>query len=123
MKTILISLALAASSLLAQSPAQTKTTIVLATLTVNPGLKREDIMKHMQSEIRDTVQLYLDGRITQWFARADGKGVVFLIDAKSVDEAKTILEQLPLIKEKVATFEYMPLGPLTPLRLLMPTKP
>ena len=123
MKTILFSLALAGSSLLAQSPAQTKTTTVLATLTVKPGLQREDIMKHMQSEIRDTVQLYLDGRITQWFARADGKGVVFLIDAKSVDEAKAILEQLPLIKEKVATFEYMPLGPLTPLRLLMPAKP
>ncbi len=123
MKKILFSLALAGSSLLAQSPAQTKTTTVLATLTVKLGLQREDIMKHMQSEIRDTVQLYLDGRITQWFARADGKGVVFLVDAKSVDEAKTILEQLPLIKEKVATFEYMPLGPLTPLRLLMPSKP
>jgi hypothetical protein len=112
-------LAFAATSLFAQSPATTKVTQVLATLTVKQGISRDQITKVMQTEVRDTVQLYLDGKILQWFARGDGKGVVFLLDCKTVDEAKAILEALPLAKENLASFDYMPLGPLTPLRLLL----
>jgi hypothetical protein len=111
--------ALAATSLLAQSPAQPKVTHVLATLTLKPGVTHEQIMTVMQKEVRDTVSLYLDGKIQQWYARGDGKGVVFLLDCKTVDEAKGILEGLPLVKANFASFEYMPLGPLTPLRLLL----
>jgi hypothetical protein len=110
-------------SAFAQSPASTKVTHVLATLTVKEGVQREAIMKVMPGEVRSTVQLYLDGRIQQWFARGDGKGVVFLLDCKTVEEAKAILETLPLIKENFASFEYMPLGPLTPLRLLIAPPP
>ena len=112
-------LATAVSSLAAQSPTTPKVTNVMATLTVKPGITRDQIMKVMQTEVRDTVQLYLDGKIQQWFARGDGKGVVFILDCKSVEEAKGILEALPLIKQNFASFDYMPLGPLAPLRLLL----
>jgi hypothetical protein len=114
---------MAAVSLFAQSPAQPKVTHVLATLTLKPGVTREQIMPVMQSEVRQTVDLYLDGKIQQWFARGDGKGVVFLLDCKTVDEAKAILEALPLVKGNFASFEYLPLGPLTPLRLLLAEPP
>ena len=112
-------LAAAATSLFAQSAAPSKVTHVLATLTVKEGITRDQIAKVMQTEVRDTVQLYLDGRIQQWYARGDGKGVVFFLDCKTVDEAKAILEELPLVKHNFASFEYMPLGPLSPLRLLL----
>ena len=110
---------LAGTAVFAQAPNKPTVTHVMATLTVKEGVTREKIMKVMQSEVRDTVQLYLDGRIQQWWARGDGKGVVFLLDCKTVDEAKAILEKLPLIKENFASFEYMPLGPLSPLRILI----
>jgi hypothetical protein len=116
----LLFLALAAASLQAQSPAAPKVTTVMATLTVKPGIDREQLMKVMPGEVRDTVQLYLDGKIQQWYARGDGKGVVFFLDCRTVDEAKAILEALPLSKAGLASFEYMPLGPLSPLRLLLP---
>jgi hypothetical protein len=112
-------LALAAIPLFAQAPAAPKVTRVLATLTVRQGITQDQLMKVMQSEVRDTVRLYLDGKIEQWFARGDGKGVVFLLDCATVDEAKGILEALPLAKSNLASFEYMPLGPLSPLRLLL----
>ena len=112
-------LAIAATSLFAQSPAAPKVTRVLATLTINPGVTREQIQPIMQTEVRETVELYLDGRIQQWYSRGDGKGVVFLLDCSTVEEAKAILEKLPLARAKVVTFEYMPLGPLNPLRLLL----
>jgi hypothetical protein len=65
------------------------------------------------------VALYLDGKIQQWYSRGDGKGVVFLVDCQTVDEAKAILETLPLVKANFAYFDYVTLGPLNPLRLLL----
>ena len=109
----------AAASLLAQAPAKPKVTHVLATLTVKDGVSRDQITKVLDTEVRETVKLYLDGKIGQWYARGDGKGVVFLMDCATVEEAKAILDTLPLIKGNLASFEYMPLGPLTPLRLLV----
>ena len=110
---------LAAVPLLAQPPAPPKVTTVMATLTVREGITREQISKVMQTEVRDTVNLYLEGKIQHWYARGDGKGVVFFLDCKTVDEAKAILEKLPLIKANFASFDYLPLGPLSPLRLLL----
>ncbi len=64
----------------------------------------------MQTEVRETVELYLDGKIQQWYARGDGKGVVFLMNCKTVDEAKAVLEGLPLAKEHYVTFDYNAAG-------------
>lgn len=110
---------LAAVALLAQPPAPPKVTTIMAILTVREGIAREQISKVMQNEVRDTVNLYLEGKIQHWYARGDGKGVVFFLDCKTVDEAKAILEKLPLIKGNFASFDYMPLGPLSPLRVLL----
>lgn len=73
----------------------------------------------MPNEVRETVELYLDGKIEQWYSRGDGKGVVFLLACGSVAEAKAVLETLPLIKGNLASFDYVPLGPLNPLRVLL----
>lgn len=110
---------MAAFPLFAQTPVPPKVTTVMATLTVKDGITRDRIMKVMQSEVHDTVELYLDGKIQQWYARGDGKGVVFFLDCRTIEEAKAILEKLPLIKSELASFDYMPLGPLSPLRLLI----
>jgi hypothetical protein len=61
------------------------------------------------------VKLYLDGKIRQWYSRGDGKGVIFLIDAKTEDEARAVMETLPLSKEHLMDHEYIPVGPLMPL--------
>jgi len=94
LKTIrcILLLAIAATSLFAQAPAAPKVTHVLATLSLKPGITRDQIKPIMQTEVRETVQLYLDGKIQQWYSRSDGKGVVFLLDCRSVDEAKAILD-------------------------------
>jgi hypothetical protein len=73
----------------------------------------------MPREVPATVRLYLDGKIDQWWVRQDGKGVVFLMNVSSVEEARTLLEKLPLGQAKLMTFDLMPLGPLNPLRLLL----
>jgi len=98
---------------------QPKTTEVMVILTAREGVTRQQIMAIMPSEIRETVKLYLNGKIRQWYSRGDGRGVVFLIDAKTEDEARAIMETLPLSKEHLMDHEYLPVGPLMPLMALM----
>src|SRR5580704_11669156 len=96
-----------------------KTTEVLVILTPRKGVTADQIMAVIPAEIRATVRLYLDGKIRQWYSRGDGKGVIFLVDAKTEDEARAIMETLPLAKEQLMDHEYIPVGPLMPLRALM----
>lgn len=100
-------------------PAAAPTTQVLATLTVNAGVDRTAIMKVMPDEVRDTVKLYLDGKIQQWYSRGDGRGVVFILNATSAADAKALMDTLPLVKANLVTFDYVPLAPLGPLRMLL----
>jgi hypothetical protein len=73
----------------------------------------------LPTEVRETVKLYLGGKIDQWYSRGDGKGVVFVMNVTTVEEAKALLEALPLGQRKLLEFEYIPLGPLSPLSLLV----
>jgi hypothetical protein len=87
-------LPLAGTVLQAQSatPPRPKTTAVLVILTAKQGVTPQQVIKVMPAEIRATVELYLDGRISQWFSRGDGRGVLFLLDAKDVPEAQALME-------------------------------
>jgi len=118
---IITLLPLAGTVLQAQStpPPRPKTTAVLVILTAKQGVTPQQVMKVMPAEIRATVELYLNGRISQWFSRGDGRGVLFLLDAKDVAEAQALMEGLPLHKENLVDYEYIPVGPLMPLRFLM----
>ena len=101
------------------TPPQPKITGVLTILSPKPGVTLEQVMKLMPAEIRATVPLYLDGKIHQWYSKGDGRGVIFLLDVKTVDEAHAIMETLPLSKENLMDHEYIPVGPLMPLAALM----
>ena len=96
-----------------------KTTEVMVIQTAKQGVTPQQIMAVIPSEIRATVKLYLDGKIRQWYSRGDGKGVIFLVEAKTEDEARAIMETLPLAKEQLMDHQYIPVGPLMPLRALM----
>jgi hypothetical protein len=124
--TVLLALVLALTASghpAAQAPAPAPTTGILTTLTVKADVQRADIMNVMPNEVRDTVKLYLDGKIQQWWARGDGRGVVFILNCASVAEAKALTDTLPLSKANYATFEYVALTPLTPLRMLIAEAP
>jgi hypothetical protein len=103
-----------------------KTTEVLVIQTAKQGITPQQIQQIvalMPSEIRATVKLYFDEKIRQWYSRGDGKGVVVLVDAKTEDEARAIMETLPLAKEQLMDHQYIPVGPLMPLRALMGSGP
>jgi hypothetical protein len=87
--------------------------------TVKAGVTRPQIMSVMPAEIRATVRLYLDGEIRQWYSKADGRSVIFVLGVRSVEQAQAIMDTLPLSKEDLMDHEYVPVGPLVPLALLL----
>jgi hypothetical protein len=122
-------LLLAAATVLApmaqgqSTPPQPKITGVLTILSPKPGVIPEQIMKIMPAEIRATVPLYLDGKIQQWYTRGDGRGVIFILNCQDVTEARALIESLPLSKENLVEEQFIPLGPLLPLGILLRDSP
>ena len=105
------------------TPPQPKITGVLTILTPKPGVRVEQVMKIMPAEIHATVSLYLDGKIQQWFTRGDGKGAIFILNCKDVEEARALVESLPLAKENLVDEQFIPVGPLLPLGILLRDNP
>ncbi len=97
-----------------------KTTAVLVIETPKPGVTAQQIMLLIPDEIQATVKLYLEGKIREWYSRGNGKGVVMLLDVKTEEEARQLEETLPLAKAHLMDHQYIPVGPLMPLRALNP---
>jgi hypothetical protein len=95
------------------------TTGIMVILTVKEGVTRDQVMAVMPAEVRQTVQLYLTGKVREWYSRADGRGAVFLLDARDAAEAHAVMEDLPLAKQNLMDHQYIAVGPLMPLRLLL----
>jgi hypothetical protein len=105
------------------TPPQPKITGVLTMLSPKQGVIPEQIMKIMPAEIRATVPLYLDGKIQQWFMRGDGRGAIFIMNCKDVAEARALIESLPLSQANLVDGQYIPVGPLLPLGILLRDSP
>lgn len=119
MAALLLATGLSATEAAAQTLPQVPTTKILAIshsigAPMTPA-ERAQIMPH---EVHDTVNAYLAGKIDQWYFQTDGKGVVFIVNASTPEEAKAILEKFPLGQAGKMGFDYIPLGPLNPLRII-----
>lgn len=122
LRSILVAAALSLSLLdTAQAAPLPKvpTTKIIAIGTVTPGSTQQAISAVLPQEVRETVQLHLDGKIEQWNVRNDKLGVVFVLNMTNVDEAKAIFAKMPLDRAGLISFEFIPVGPLAPLSLLL----
>jgi hypothetical protein len=79
----------------------------------------KELMTILPSEARETVRLYLAGKIDQWYSRQDQGGVVFVMNLTDPKEAHELLEKLPLGQAGLMEFQIIPLGPLGPLRTIL----
>jgi hypothetical protein len=96
----------------------TPTTKILAIGTVDPGADPAKLREILPTEVRETVTLYLDGKIDQWFSLQGRRGVAFILNVTDPAAAREMLERLPLGQAHLMSFELMPLAPLNPLRQL-----
>ena len=96
----------------------TPTTRILAIGTINPGTDQAKVLANLPNEARETANLYLDGKIEQWYSLQDRRGVAFILNVTDPAAAHEMLENLPLGRAHLMSFELIPLGPLNPLRQL-----
>jgi AraC-like DNA-binding protein len=92
---------------------------VFAIASIVKPITPEQRQQVMATEVPQTLQLYLDGKIEQMFFRQDAPGVVFLMNVESVEHARTAVSALPLTAGGYAKYELIPVGPLAPLGLLI----
>jgi hypothetical protein len=105
------------------APAPAPVTEIMAMTKLKPGVAPPDVMKLVSEEVRVAVQLYLDGKIGQWYTRSDGKGAVLFLRCTTVDEARALLAGLPLVKAGYIDVEYIPVGPFSGLRFVTRPQP
>jgi hypothetical protein len=96
----------------------TPTTKILAIDTVTPGADLQKVRAILPAEVKATVDLYLQGKIDQWYSREARNGVVFVLNMTDSEAARAMLERLPLGQAHLMSFELIPTGPLNPLRQL-----
>lgn len=108
--------------LLAAAPAgaqpTTPTTKILAIGAIAPGTDMKKVRAILPTEVKATVDLYLEGKIDQWYSLEGRNGVAFILNMTDLQAAHHILEKLPLGQARLMTFELIPIGPLNPLRQL-----
>ena len=100
----------------------TPTTKILAIGTINPGVDPTKVFAILPNEVRDTVDLYLNGKIDQWYSQQERRGVVFILNVTDPAAARDMLEKLPLGQAHFMSFKLIPIGPLNPLRQLQGMK-
>jgi hypothetical protein len=101
----------------------TPTTHILAIGTLNPGVDPKAARAILPTEVKETVKLYLDGKIEQWYSLQERPGVAFILNVTDPAAAHEMLEKLPLGQAHLMSFELIPLGPLNPLRQLQGMAP
>jgi hypothetical protein len=100
----------------------TPTTKILAIGTINPDVDPAKVFTILPNEVRDTVDLYLNGKIDQWYSQQERRGVVLILNVTDPAAARDMLEKLPLGQAHLMSFELIPIGPLNPLRQLQGMK-
>ncbi len=92
---------------------------VFAIATITKPVTPEQRQEIMPREVPATLKLYLDGKIEQFWYRSDAPGVVFLMNVDSVEQARETVGTLPLVTDGFAKYEFIPVGPLAPLGMLI----
>ncbi|NKJ03752.1 MULTISPECIES: hypothetical protein [unclassified Rhizobium] len=95
------------------------TTKVLAIGSFTPTTSPKVWLPMVPREAKKTADLYFDGKIDQWYVKQDKTGVVFVMNVKTADEAHALLDKLPMGVAGVMKFEMIPLGPISPIRMIM----
>jgi hypothetical protein len=92
---------------------------VLAIGSIVKPVSDEQRKQIMPEEVPATLKHYLDGNIEQFWSRQDAPGVIFLMNVESVEQAKVELNALPLVTGGFAKYDFLPVTPLIPLRVLI----
>jgi hypothetical protein len=76
-----------------------------------PGVGSEQFALHSRSEAAKVWELYQAGVIRELYFRQDRSEAVLVLECTDAEEARQALDQLPLVRENLITFDIIPLVP------------
>lgn len=76
-----------------------------------PGATKELFEPHLQAEAEKAWELHQAGIIRELYFREDQHSAVLLLECVDGQEARLVLDTLPLVREGLIEFEIMPLVP------------
>jgi muconolactone delta-isomerase len=77
----------------------------------------------LKQEATRVWELQQSGVLREIYFRQDRSDAVLILECADVAEARSVLATLPLVREKLITFEVIPLKPYPGLARLFPAKP
>jgi len=92
---------------------------IVAIDKILPGTTPETVQPHLKEESRVAWELYKSDVMREMYFRTDRPGAVLILECNSIEEAKSELARLPLVKEKLIDFELIPVGHFSPFESLM----
>lgn len=96
---------------------------ILAMDRILPGTTEDKVKALLSDEVKALVNLYLGGKIRQWYFRQDRPGAVLILEVGSMEEAERIVGSLPLTRSGLLAYDLIPIGPYVPLATLIPPEP
>jgi hypothetical protein len=65
------------------------------------------------------LEVYLDGKVRNFWFKVGRPGIVLMLESADEDEARSVLNELPLVAAGFVEFDVIPLQPLKPLGTLI----
>jgi hypothetical protein len=93
---------------------------VMAMDRILPGATEDKIKALLPDEVKAVVNLYLAGKIRQWYFRQDRPGAILILEVNDMGEANRIIDMLPLTRSGLLAYDLIPIGPYLPLATMIP---
>ena len=75
------------------------------------GVSPKDFQPYLKAEAKRALELYQEGIVRELYFREDETSAVLVLECLNMDEAKKVLNSLPLVREGLISFEIIPLIP------------
>lgn len=73
--------------------------------------KPEDFAPHLEAESAHAMKLFADETVREIYSRNDGKGAILVLEAENEEEAKKIVDELPMAKLGLLSFDIYGIKP------------
>jgi len=84
---------------------------ILALEKESPGTTPEQFAPHLKAEAARVWELYQSGQLREMYFRQDRSEAVLILECADAQEARQVLDSLPLVQAGLIGFEVIPLVP------------
>lgn len=83
---------------------------ILALEQEAPGAPPQDFQPYLKAEAQRLWELHPSGDVRELYFRADKRAAVLVLECNSPEQARALLDSLPLVEAGLITFELIPLA-------------